>query len=435
MQIIAKRPTIVDGSKIKRVAAYARVSNDEDNLHSLSQQVSYYNEVISRRPEWAFTSVYSDEGLSGTKDERPGFQHMLEDARGHKFDMLITKSVTRLARNTVTLLKAVRELKGLGIDVYFEKEDIHSISPDGEMMLTLLAMYAEEEARSASENKRWQIKRCFERGDPIYLRLYGYRWENGLLVVVPEEAMVVKRIFDLYLNGKGPQAITKIIRREYPEKAKEWKTTTIYKMLRNEKYKGDLLLQKTHVPDFRTKKQYKNKGQWVMYLVQGAHEAIIAPEVFDKVQDEIKRRERVPAKKDSAPKLFTGKILCGHCGACFRRARNNSAKDKPYFWICRTFMREGADICHNKRILESILILKTKEVLGMRKEEELTRAILDETVDHIEALSDNHLRFFLKSGKVETVEWQNPSRSESWTKEMREKARQRGLSRTGKRIA
>ena len=170
MQILTINTRAFPDMQRKRVAAYARVSADkEEAYHSLDQQISYYNVYIGKHPDWEFAGIYGDEGISGTTEGRPGFQKMMEEARDGKFDLLVTKSVTRLARNTLTLLKTVRELKGLGIDVYFEKENLHSISPEGEMMLTLLAMYAEEEARSASENKRWQIKRSFEHGKPIHV--------------------------------------------------------------------------------------------------------------------------------------------------------------------------------------------------------------------------------------------------------------------------
>ena len=431
MQILTINKSSFPNLRQKRVAAYARVSADKDEAyHSLDQQISYYNDYISKRPDWAFAGIYGDEGISGTTEERPGYQKMMKDARAGKFDLIVTKSITRLARNTVTLLKTVRELKGLDIDVYFEKEDLHSISPEGEMMLTMLAMYAEEEARSASENKRWQIKRSFEKGKPTFFRVYGYRWVDGTLEVVPEEAEVVRRIFALYLDGKGLQAIAKIIKKEWKNTGKAWKASTIFSMLRNEKYKGDLLLQKTHIPDYRDKKRFTNYGQWRQYLVEDAHEAIISPEMYDKVQEEIVRRKRkVPVQKDFSEKLFNKKIVCGCCGCYYSRKKRRSCKGEYYIWICNNFNVRGKEACCSKLLIESVLIDKTKEVLGMLLKEKLTREIIEEKIEYIEARPEQKLRFFLGDGRVETVEWEVPSRSNSWTPEMREKARQKTLAR------
>ena len=202
MEIREIKPTIVVAPAFKRVAAYARVSVEKQAaLDSLSNQVSYYNDYIGNHPGWLFAGVYADYGLSGTKENRPEFQRMLTDARAGKFDVVITKSITRFSRNTVTLLKTVRELKELGIEVLFEKENMSSFSADGDLMLSLIAMFAEEEARSASENKRWQIQKQFEEGKPTYFRMLGYKWIDGQLSIIPEEAEIVRRIFSDYLSS------------------------------------------------------------------------------------------------------------------------------------------------------------------------------------------------------------------------------------------
>lgn len=204
----------------------------------------------------------------------------------------------------------------------------------------------------------------------------------------------------------------------------------IVKMLRNEKYKGDLLLQKTFVPDFRNKKRYENKGSVRQYLVEDAHEAIISRKVFDQVQKEIARREReVLPKKDYSEKLFGNLIVCGCCDCHYGRNRNRTAKGKPYIWRCNKYAVGSRSACPSKSILESVLIRKTKDVLKISEKEELTRDILEEQIEYIEVMSEQKLRFFLKNGRVETVEWKNPSRSKSWTPEMREKARQKTLAR------
>jgi len=414
--------------KPKRVAAYCRVSTDSDDmLHSLAQQVGYYNDYISSRPDWRFAGIYADRGISGTLNNRPEFLRMMEDARKNKFDLIITKSVTRFARNTVTLLSSMRELKELGIDIYFEKENMHSISPDGELLITLLAMYAEEEARSTSENVRWRIKKKFENGEPTYTKIYGYRWVDDHFEIVPEEAKVVKRIFELYLSGMGRLKIAKTVSMD-PElglyDGKPWRENHIAEILRNEKYMGDILLQKTYTPDFRTKRKKLNTGQVPQYLVKGAHEPIIPPEVFAKVQAEIMRRSKlVPPRKIPESELFKGLVRCKCCGFLYIR-KHRPYDDKKYFWTCNGYKLYGKDHCNNKEIREEILIKATKEALKLDGTEELTGKLIKDNIEHMEALEGNKLRFFLCNGRVETIYWQTPSRSESWTPEMKKKAKE-----------
>lgn len=202
--IVSKPPKL---EKKKRVAAYARVSNGKDAmLHSLSAQVSYYSNLIQNHGDWLYAGVYSDEAKTGTKDSRAGFQSLISDCRAGKIDMVITKSISRFARNTVTLLQTVREFKAMEVDIYFEEQNIHTMSGDGELMMTILASYAQEESRSASENQKWRIKRNFEAGIPWDGTLLGYRLENGHYVIVPKEAELVRRIYNEYLSGKGYDA-------------------------------------------------------------------------------------------------------------------------------------------------------------------------------------------------------------------------------------
>ena len=192
----------------KQVAAYARVSSGKDAmLHSLSAQVSYYNDLIQKEDGWEFVGVYADEAITGTKEGRADFQRMLTDCRNGKIDMIITKSISRFARNTVTLLETVRMLKALEVDVFFEEQNIHTMSADGELMLTILASYAQEESRSASENQKWRIKKNFEEGMPWCGRTLGYRIRDGQYYIIPDEAEIVRRIYREYLDGAGPNGI------------------------------------------------------------------------------------------------------------------------------------------------------------------------------------------------------------------------------------
>lgn len=422
--------------KRKRVAAYARVSSGKDaQLHSLSVQVSYYNNYIGSRGDWQLVRIYADEAMTGTRDDRPQFQQLLADCRAGKIDMVITKSVTRLARNTLTILNTARELKSLGIDIYFEKENLHTMSSDGELMLTLLATFAQEESRSASENIKWRIRKKFEQGYSTYIDMYGYRFRDNILQTVPEEARVVRQVFDDYLSGMGKSAIArKLNRQKTPTKSGSlWRSTTIHDMLTNEKYTGSLLLQKTYRLDHISKKTVRNHGEVAQYFVAESHEAIIDRAIFAQVQEEIKRR----AGKASQPQissghyLFTGLVRCGQCGKMFfRKIRNRNTKYAKPVWSCSLFDTIGKEACPAKQIPEKILIAKTTEMLGTADWE---RERLLQEVKLIKALEDNTLVYIFRDGHSRETRWQNPSRRESWTEEMKQKAREKSLANAEKR--
>ncbi len=410
----------------KRVAAYARVSDGKDAmLHSLSAQISYYSEYIQRNADWMFVSVYADEAMTGTKDNRPEFQEMLTDCKLGLIDMVITKSISRLARNTVTVLESVRALKEIGVDIYFEEQNIHSLSDDGEFLLTILASYAQEESRSCSENCRWHIRKQFAEGKPTGGNLLGYKQVNGVFTVIPEEAEMVRQIFEDYLSGMGFAAIEKNLRSEGVKFTK----SAISALLRNEKYIGDMRLQKTLTPDHLTKKQIKNTGQMPQYYVRDAHEAIISREQFAAVQEEIKRRGEFFGTKPERPKTypFTGKVKCGICGANYRHKITaiGTKYEKPV-WICATYNTYGKDECDSQQIPEDILKLKAAEVLCRPEFEE---AIFNHLISEIRVPERNRLIFVLANGEEKEITWENSSRRNSWTPEMREAARQRQLAK------
>ena len=247
----------------KRVAAYARVSMEKDAmLHSLAAQVSYYSERIQRNPKWEYAGVFADFGLTGTKETRPEFQRMLKECREGKIDLILVKSISRFARNTLALLNTVRELKGLGIGVYFEEQKLDTLSGDGEFMLTILASFAQEESRSVSENCKWRIRKGFEEGRASTCTMLGYRLVNGEITMVADEAVIVKKIFDLYSDGCGLQKICNILNEDgiRTRRGYIWHPSAIRLMLGNEKYAGDLKLQKVFVRDHLTMSRLSAKN-------------------------------------------------------------------------------------------------------------------------------------------------------------------------------
>ncbi len=415
-----------------RVAAYARVSSEKDAaFHSLEAQEGYYRNYVAAHPDWELVAVFSDNGISGTIKERPAFQEMLEACRDGKIDMVITKSITRFARNTVTLLETIRELKTLGIDAFFEKEQMHSLSADGELLLTLLAMYAEEEARSASENQKWRIQKLYEQGIPASGHIFGYRLKDGRYETIPEEAEVIRRIYGMYLSGMGPGKIAKELTLDgsLSPKNRGWSESGIKDVLQNEKYKGDLLLQKYYTPDFRTKKHTVNCGERRKYYVEGSHEPIVSKETFEAVQQEkAKRRERYRPTAHSSQKkhLFCGLIRCGCCGSTFRFIRNHR---RPV-WICPKHWKKGPSVCPLRQIPENILTAKTQEVLGI---DGLSPEILAERIDKILVPEHHRLVFRLKDGTEAEIHWEYPSRREAWTEKKRQEAREQAYERLRKR--
>ena len=411
-----------DAPKRIRVAAYARVSSGKDAmLHSLSAQISYYSDYIQKHG-WEYAGVYADEALTGTKDNRENFQRLLAECRKGTVQMVITKSISRFARNTVTLLETVRELKALGVDIYFEEQNIHTMSADGELMLTILASYAQEESLSVSENMKWRIRKNFENGKPWSGFILGYRFQNGQFVVVPDEAEIVKRIFREYLDGLGATAIMKGLNDDgiLTRVGKPWRTEGVLKILRNYNYTGNLILQKTYRENHLTKRKMKNNGEKPQYHAVGTHEAIIDLATFETVQEEIVRRaEHYSGKKTTvATYPFTGLIVCDGCGKHYRRKTTATG----IVWICSTYNTHGKKACaDSKAIPENVLYELTADTpLG-----DLTT---------IRAEKDNTLVFCFKNGEQTVKRWQDRSRRESWTEEMKEKARQQALAQHSKKL-
>ena len=411
----------------KKVAAYARVSSGKDAmLHSLSAQVSYYSNLIQNHNDWLYVGVYADEAKTGTKDSRDDFQRLIADCRVGKVDMVLTKSISRFARNTVTLLQTVREFKALGVDIYFEEQNIHTMSGDGELMMTILASYAQEESRSASENQKWRIRKNFEEGMPWNGTMLGYSYEKGKYIVVPDEAALVKLIFEYYLDGLGYNAVAKRLNAEgyKTRNGKPWYHSTIMKILRNYTYTGNLLLQKTYRENHITKKTLVNRGELPMYHAENSHEAIISPETFDAVQSEIARRadrfKKTNMHKATYP--FSGKLICSVCGKNYRRKVTHTGP----VWICSTYNALGKAACASKQIPEDLLMNITAEALGIENFNERTFA---ENMACIRVCTENTLIYQFKDGSDVTMQWRDRSRRQSWTDEMKAAARQKALER------
>lgn len=414
--------------KLKRVAAYARVSSGrEAPLHSLSAQISQYSGMIQKTPGWQYAGVYADEALTGTKDSRGEFQRLLADCRAGKIDMIITKSVSRFARNTVTTLRTIRELRLMGVDVFFEEQNIHTMSADGELMLTILASYAQEESRSASENQKWRIKRNFEEGMPWNGAMLGYRLKDGRYEIVPKEAALVRRIYNEYLAGDGYQAVAKRLTEEgVPSRfGGKWNQSVVSKILSNYTYTGNLLLQKTFRENHITKKTVINHGELPKYHAEDAHDAIISIEIFHAVQTEKARRaaqfNKKPAPRTTYP--FTSLLVCDICGKNYRRKTTKTG----IVWVCGTFNTLGKSVCASKQIPEATLQQVTAEVLGVKA---FTREQLHSQVQSIRVCNGNILVFCFKDGSKVTRTWKDRSRAESWTDEMKEAARRKTLERS-----
>lgn len=354
------------------MAAYCRVSTDqEEQLLSYENQVRFYTESINSSPEYECAGIYADEGISGTNTKkRDEFNRMILDCRAGKIDRIITKSISRFARNTLDCLNYVRELKGLGIGVTFEKEAIDTLDAKGEVLLTILSSLAQDESRNISENSTWGIRKRFEIGQHKMStkRFLGYDAdENGKLVVNKQQAKIVKRIFMEFLWGRTADYMKRIFEREGVinwDGGTKWQSTTICSMLENEKYKGDTLLQKSYTVDFLTKKRVQNEGEIQQYYIEDDHEAIIEPWIWECVQLEMKRRERYLEEhnitrfsQNTEANPFSSKIICGECNRAFARKGWRTPSGDRKVWQCsERYKVKGVLGCGNRHIYEDTLI-------------------------------------------------------------------------------
>lgn len=354
----------------KRVAAYCRVSTDsEEQLNSYEAQKSYYTQKIADSPDWEMAGIYADEGISGTSmKKRTEFKKMITACKRGRIDLIITKSLSRFARNTVDCLETVRLLKANGIGVYFEKENINTLTESSEFLITLFSGFAQAESESLSKNVAWGWRKSAEAGNVYfqYKRMLGYRkGTDGQPEIVPEEAKIIRRIYRRYLAGCSLGQIKQELEQDNiptAQKVERWSSAVIHNILTNEKYMGDALLQKTYITDCISKKVKKNMGERPMYYVENNHPAIIPRETFDQVQKEMTRRssKRKVLQKSGKTELgkYSGKyaltelLVCGECGSPYKRvtwARNGK---KRIVWRCVSRLEFGTKYCHNSPTLD-----------------------------------------------------------------------------------
>ena len=410
----------------RKVAGYARVSTDSDEqFTSYEAQVDYYTQYIKSHPEWEFVQVYTDEGITGCNTRhRDGFNQMITDALAGRIDLIVTKSVSRFARNTVDSLIAIRKLKEHGVEVYFEKEAIWTFDSKGELLITIMSSLAQEESRSISENVTWSYRKRFADGKVslAYSTFLGYdKGPDGNLVINKKEAETVRLIYRSFMDGMTPIAICHMLENKgilTPGKKKKWLETTVLSILKNEKYKGDALLQKTFTVDFLTKKHKVNEGEVQQYYVEGNHEAIIPPAEFEKVQTELARRKTY-GRGYSCSGLFASKLICGECGGYYgQKVWHSNDPYRRVIWRCNKKYDNGAK-CATPTLSEDAikeLFLKAYSLLMADRDSIAAdckiladmlgdTAALDEKIastqkeiDEVIALNNTHIHSYAMSG-------------------------------------
>ena len=389
MRIKVIKPTKAVRQQKKKVCAYVRVSTDSlQQEDSLENQTTYFKGFITANPEWEFVGIYSDQGISGYKENRPGFQKMIEDARAGNIDLIVVKSVSRFARNTETVLKFSRELKSIGVGIFFQLQNINTLSGAGELMLTVLAAFAQAESEGASDNAKMTYKRKFESGIPAHGLecTFGYKASaQGDIVVDEEKAAVVRQIFDLAEQGIWPSKIKQYLTKNgVPGCAGgDWDDTAVFRVLHNVSYKGDLILQKTYRDSRR--KQRKNEGQVDQWYIAENHQPIVPPKQWDKVQEILRKRSEhlqkpAPPKPDKPRSSRNTYPLSNliYCPICGEKLIHKWGKGKNEYWACKTNLKVGKDACKGiwlpaevandwGEITEPIVAVQYEDEYGMRR--------------------------------------------------------------------
>lgn len=389
MRIKVIKPTKAVQQRKKKVCAYVRVSTDSlQQEDSLENQTTYFKGFITANPEWEFVGIYSDQGISGYKENRPGFQKMIEDARAGNIDLIVVKSISRFARNTETVLKFTRELKSIGVGIFFELQNINTLSGAGELMLTILAAFAQAESEGASANAKMTYKRKFESGIPAHglESTFGYKANaQGDIVVDEEKAAVVRQIFDLAEQGIWPSKIKQYLNKNgVPGCAGgDWDDTAVFRVLHNVSYKGDLILQKTYRDSRR--KQRKNEGQVDQWYIAENHQPIVPPDQWDKVQEILQKRSEhlqtpAPPKPDKPRSSRNTYPLSNliYCPICGEKLIHKWGKGRNEYWACKTNLKVGKDACKGiwlpaevangwGEITEPIVAVQYEDEYGMRR--------------------------------------------------------------------
>ena len=391
-----------------RVAAYARVSTEQDEQESSYEaQVDYYSHYIQGNPDWEFVKVFADRGITGTSmKNREEYNRMVELALNGGIDLILTKSISRFARNTVDTLQTVRKLKAAGVEVIFEKENLHTFDPKCEVMLTIMSSLAQEESRSISENIRWAQRKNMKEGKVhvAYSHFLGYcKGEDGGMEIVEEEAKIVRKIYELFLNGMTINHIAKYLtEHEIPTPAgkKKWSVSTVRSILSNEKYKGDALLQKTYTVDYLTKEVRRNEGEVRQYLVENSHEPIIDPETFDRVREKLSKQKHYHTKvRDYSP--FCNTVICGDCGGFYgHKVWHNRANTERYdVWYCNQ-KYTGNHKCMSPVLREEQIKHAFEMVLGKysKAENVFSEELWRELVEFVTIYTDGRMEFHLTDG-------------------------------------
>ena len=392
MKIRRVQPSPILQKKL-RVAAYARVSVDTLH-HSLAAQVSYYSNLIQNNPAWEYAGVYADEGITGTSTtHRTEFKRLIADCNAGKIDLVLVKSISRFARDTVDCLNTVRKLKEQGIAVRFERENIDSMSEDGELLLTLLASFAQEESRSIGDNIRWGVRRRFRQGIPNgHKPPYGYIWDGEMFRIVPSEGEIVKEIFCRYLAGESAYAIANTLagRGITGRQGRLIEQTTVKDILSNISYTGTMALQKNYITEGHIRK--RNKGELPMYLVEGMFEQLVSKVDFDKAQEIRKRRAAQSSNRNPVLLPFSGMVKCGCCGGGF--SRRTAGKYRR--WGCNTRERKGSTACDSRPIKEEELVAAVRDVM---EKTDFDAAELRHKVSKI-VIHGDRIDFHLVNGRI-----------------------------------
>ena len=380
---------------LRKVAAYARVSTNTDEQYtSYEAQVNYYKKFIQERNDWEYTNVYADEGISGTSTKRrTEFNKMISDAIEGKIDLIITKSISRFARNTLDTISYVRKLKDNGIEVYFEKENVWTMDPKSELILTIMASIAQEESRSISQNVTWGKRVSFQEGKVsfAYKRFLGYKKENDKIVIDDDQAVIVRMIYRMFLvEGKSMTGIAEHLKslniKTPSEKGTKWTKNTISSILSNEKYKGDALLQKRFTDNYLDHTLIKNTGQIPQYYVENNHPAIIERDMWEQVQIELERRSQMGAQYSSSD-IFASKLICEDCGGFYGKKKwHSNSKYSRFVHQCNRKFHKGKDKCQTPNLMEEDIKLKFIEAYNLTMKDR--KRIIQDSTEMIELLTD-----------------------------------------------